>query len=299
MHSTSLWQHRLGLLKLKVMPTRFGIFFLGLSIVMYLFGSSYQNPLILLLALLMLSLFISCWFLCAYNLYGLHIRLIGYQSPHAGAPCQLEFSIRHRRTGHQIQLKLDPQYHNRFLQLGKHWQPLLLKQQTIRRGALKPSPLYVSSRYPLGLCKVQVLMEIEQLLWVWPSPKFVPSSTPKLAQQTKDELDELDFLAPWKPGESLSRIAWKSFSQGKGLQSKTFSSVLEPAELELCTEHHQLERHLSELTTELLQCHQQGIPFGLRTPHQQTPLIPPNLGAGHLKQCLDLLAKIPTKATES
>ena len=77
--------------------------------------------------------------------------------------------------------------------------------------------------------------------------------------------DELVGLRPYRPGESLSQIAWRQQAQGRGLFSKEFAAEpWQPQWLRLQqTPGATLEEQLSHLCYAVLQLEQQGRSYGL------------------------------------
>ncbi|USD38822.1 MULTISPECIES: DUF58 domain-containing protein [Ferrimonas] len=278
-----------------IVPTRFGVLFLALSLVLFLFGSNYQNNLILMLAFLMFSLFSSCLLICYRNLAGVTLRPQPASGVHAGDP--VHFPINLSGSGHNYHLQL------RFVQGDKQQLHALsatpsrldVPWPSSQRGPLTPPPLIISSRYPLGLCRVWSRLTLNQTAWIWPRPltegtPAPPQSRPNQGEDRQSTGDEFEGLKPWQRGHSLSRVAWKQLAQQRGMLIKQFDGPSpNPQLLTVDSQHPQLEQHLSELTGRLQQLHQQGIPVGLSTP---TETLMPKLGRSHLHHCLTLLARV-------
>ena len=102
-------------------------------------------------------------------------------------------------------------------------------------------------------------------------------------------MDEMQGVRPYRPGESLSQIAWKQVAQGRGMVSKEFMTPL-PAQcwLELHkTSGTTLEERLSRLCYQVQTLEQQGVRYGLLLGQQS---IPPGEGNMHQTACLTALA---------
>ncbi|SDI83376.1 Uncharacterized conserved protein, DUF58 family, contains vWF domain [Ferrimonas sediminum] len=293
-------QRTLGHNDILILPTRFGVLFLGLSLVLFLFGSNYQNNLILMLAFLMVSLFSSCLLICYRNLAGVTLSPQPAPGTHAGDPARFPISL--SGTGHSYHLQLGFVQGDKQLlhTLSATPSRLEVAWPSRRRGPLLPPPLIISSRYPLGLCRVWSRLALNQAAWVWPRP--LAGDTPQAHRPRQEQGDkhqsnsnDFDGLKPWQRGHSLGRVAWKQLAQQRGMLVKQFDSPgPNPELLTVDNRHPQLEHHLSELAGRLHRLHQQGVPVGLST---DTETLMPALGRTHLHHCLTLLARVEPHAS--
>ncbi|TKB48986.1 DUF58 domain-containing protein [Ferrimonas sediminicola] len=276
-----------------ILPSGFGVFYLGLAGVLFVFGSNYQNNLVLMLALLMFSLFSSCLLLCFRNLSGLTLRFAPGRADFAGQQVGFPVELSSDRHRHALSLTLEQGTGQRLSLLSSPGRRLELNRLGTRRGRLQPGRVRISSRYPLGLCRVWAHIHPEVACWVWPAPEAEQSAgqpAPALPAGAA-QWQELEGLSPWQPGHSLSRVDWKQLARQRGKMLKQFSEQSQEAcWLELDPGHPQLERHLSLLAAAALHCQQAGIPFGLRG---SKPAIPPSLAAEQLSRVLDRLAGVP------
>lgn len=275
-----------------ILPSRFGLFYLALAGVLFVFGSNYQNNLILILSFLMFSLFSSCLLICFRNLSGLSLRFQPGRSSFAGQQAGFPLELASNRARHALTLSLDKGAQQRLPLLAAPGQRLELGRLGKQRGRLLPGLVRVSSHYPLGLCRVWAHIRPQVGCWVWPSPtppnQPIPAlSTPSLSCQWQ----ELDGLCPWQPGHSLSRMDWKQLARQRGRMLKQFNDHNNEAYwLELNPDHGDLEQHLSQLAGAAVHCQQQGIPFGLRGAQVK---IAPGVDAHHMRKVLDSLAAVP------
>ncbi|WP_028108170.1 DUF58 domain-containing protein [Ferrimonas futtsuensis] len=275
-----------------ILPSRFGLFYLALAGVLFVFGSNYQNNLILILSFLMFSLFSSCLLICFRNLSGLSLRFQQGRSSFAGQQVGFPLELISNRERHALTLSLDEGAQQRLQLLATPGQRLELGKPGRERGRLSPGRVRVSSHYPLGLCRVWAHIRPEVGCWVWPSPLPPSQSIPAVSSPSQtSQWQELDGLCPWQPGHSLSRMDWKQLARQRGKMLKQFNEHSNEAYwLELNPGHGDLEQHLSQLAGAALHCQQQGIPFGLRGARMT---ITPGLDGDHLGRVLDRLAEVP------
>ena len=290
---------------LFIFPSRFGALYLLMVLMLYLLGTNFQNNLILAMALLLLSLFVTCIWHCYRNLAGLTISALSTDPHFVGQ--SLRFAVQltaDERPRYAIQLSAEGS--------ADELLPELQQQGTLgvtfhpqRRGWFKPARLRLASHYPLGLLRCWTLLDLQQQALIYPAPIAGPlplsagpgtdeaSATdsaavlPRPGQHTGS--DELVGLRPYRPGESLSQIAWRQQAQGRGLFSKEFAA--EPWQhpwLRLAhTPGQDLEEQLSRLSYAVLQLSQQQQRYGLDLGAWR---LDPASGAGQRLSALEALA---------
>ena len=144
-----------------------------------------------------------------------------------------------------------------------------------QRGWLSPGRIKLASHWPLGLLECWTWLDLKQTGLVYPAPQrceielqpdALPGAHPEPASgQYTHGMDEMQGVRPYRPGESLSQIAWKQVAQGKGFVSKDFATPL-PVQcwLELQkTTGLDLEEKLSKLRYQIQTLDQQGTLYGL------------------------------------
>ena len=290
---------------LFIFPSRFGALYLLMVLMLYLLATNFQNNLILAMALLLLSLFVTCIWHCYRNLAGLTISALP-TAPHFVGQ-SLRFAV-------QLTADDRPRY---ALQLGaaagaEELLPELQQQGTLgvtfhatRRGWFKPGRLRLSSHYPLGLLRCWTQLDLQQQALIYPAPIAGPlplsagpgtdeesyaHSSPVLPHHGQHTgSDELVGLRPYRLGESLSQIAWRQHAQGRGLFSKEFAA--EPWQhpwLRLAhTPGQDLEEQLSRLSYAVLQLDQKQQRYGLELGAWR---LDPATGAGQRQAALEALA---------
>lgn len=270
---------------LFVFPTAYGGWFVLLIVLLYLFGTNYQNNLILLCAYLLLSLFCFCILAAFFNLYQLKISAGSVPIGYAGSAVQLT-------------LRLDNYQHKKMCAVsGQNFTPLffetLSKEIQLdlyphRRGYYQLQRFTVGSSYPFGLIRCWTHIQLQQPYWVYPEPAELPSSVSTATLQPPDHPDQ---LAPYYAGAPASAIDWKRLAKNPWQpvirQYSPSTTAQHPRHLMVDATGLALERQLSEFCALLLQFEQQGQSYSLSTPGTE---ITASHGQAHLHRCLQALA---------
>jgi uncharacterized protein (DUF58 family) len=165
-----------------------------------------------------------------------------------------------------------------------------------RRGRLRPGRLTIFTRYPLGLYYAWSYLDFGAQCLVYPQP--APAGTPLPAAAggagsgTLQGRGREDFagLRQYTPGDSPRHIAWKAVARGEELLTKQFSGR---ADTELWLDWRHLppaldtEQKLSRLARWVLDAHAAGLSYGLRIPGRT---VNPAQGEAQRERCLEALA---------
>jgi uncharacterized protein (DUF58 family) len=263
-----------------ILPSGFGLFWMGLIVLLYLFGTNYQNNLVIGLSLLLASVFHTCIIYSYKNLAGLSFNAmsppIAYAGDSSPFPIMLTGNARnkHKDTTHQqICLQFKHQRHVRL----KH-----MEQQSVatvpfehpKRGYLNPGRIKVSSNFPLGLCRAwsYVDLDIHHVIFAKPEASDIVLSSQVSDSDSQYEhgklrpgVDDYKGLRAYVPGESLKQVAWKQWAQDKGMLSKEFAEPEGlPVWLTLAnTNGKDIEQQLSRLAWQVDKLSQKQQIFGL------------------------------------
>lgn len=285
-----------------ILPTSFGLFWLFIVLLLFLFGTNYQNNLIIGLSILLLSLFNTCIIFSYRNLAGLSLQT--HPSPNAYAGDTLVFPIKlsaHQRLN-DINLNYPKQTSIVINQVTQESLRYSVPFENNQRGLVNPGRLKVESCFPLGLFRVWSHLDLDNSQLVFPTPikgRRLLTSIDDIAPQTDTDttktskgVDDYRGLKPYVLGESLKQLAWKQLAQGKGKLTKEFEQPQSSASWLELTELNssQQERAISELTYLIIKLTQQGQLFGLKVGNK---MVEPNSGEKHSQECLSILAKIP------
>ncbi|WP_345335897.1 DUF58 domain-containing protein [Ferrimonas pelagia] len=278
-----------------ILPSKSGALFLGMTAVLFLLGTNYQNNLVLALAFLLFSLFNTSILMAFRNLAGLTLASGQAHHRHAGEPIPFDLSVSSARPLFQLHLKYEDGPLRRINRVLAQETQVQLLHPSERRGVLKPGRIRIESRYPLGLCRVWSHLDLAQSALVWPAAEPGPVLSQHSEQhvgsepaRSREGLDDFQGLARWQPGQSRARIAWKQWAQSGQLQVKQFVAPQGAPTHVTLHPGSPIELALSAVAAELTRLHHQGVPFALALGAQR---FAPEHGSAHLKRCLDGLAR--------
>ncbi|WP_259394856.1 DUF58 domain-containing protein [Shewanella sp. SR44-3] len=302
-----------------ILPSAFGLAWIGLILLLYLFGTNYQNNLIIGLSLLLASLFQTCIIYSYKNLAGLRLSAIKNPQIYAGGTASFAVELSHHDLGlaasqsnphgsrdnrhQQICLRFANQHHVRVKHVINE-QLTYVPLDNCQRGRLNPGRITVESYFPLGLCRTwsYVDLDLQQIIFAKPKPyEIILSAADKEAQEDEHGLQragvsEFNELRAYVPGESLKQVAWKQWAQGKGLLTKTFSQPQgKPLWLLLANiTGHDIEERLSKLAWQVDELSRRQQVFGVVLDNAHT--IEQNIGDSHRITCQQAIALFQTKS---
>lgn len=165
-----------------------------------------------------------------------------------------------------------------------------------QRGRMRPGRLTLHTRFPLGLYYAWSYLEFDVHCLVYPRPAAMRLPLPDSESASGDGAlrgrgrEDFTGLRQYHPGDSPRHVAWKAAARSEELLTKQFGGR---ADTELWLDWGRLpsaldvEQRLSHLTRWVLDAHKSGIPFGLRIPGRT---IAPASGDSHQDRCLEALA---------
>lgn len=281
---------------LYILPTLYGLQFVGVAILIWLLGTNYENNLVLLLSFLLIALFVSSIFATHRNLEGLSLQIGDADPVFAGQELEVPLLIHNPGTGWRRQLEVFDGERQYRVDVAPHKDTrLLLRLPTTSRGWQKVPRLRVAGVFPLGLLRC----------WSWPclTAKLLAYPAPVEQEMTRGDedgihgrgspagrgIDDFAGLEEWRPGVPAQRIAWKQYSAGRGMLEKRFEAVSRnPAWLDFdAYPGLDTEARLSALCAKALEMERRGQAYGLKLGRVR---IAPALGDRHLRELLTALA---------
>lgn len=278
-----------------ILPSKFGVVFGLLNVLLFILGVNYQNNLVIILSFFCFSLFVTTMLLCYQNMAGIRIKPIARQEYVAGELLSIECQLvsKHSKHGLTLYYQGEPS-HDVAALVGERATALSLNKRV--RGLHRLPRLIIASEYPLGLFRAWSNLEFEQDIIVFPA--LLPYTEQLSAIEQNDGAhssrrtisgDSFSGLAPYREGESLKRVAWKQLAQGKGLLSKQFEQTIgEPQWLDLSDiDAAGIERklcHLAYLVNHFASISQ---PFGLKLGEKRLDV---GHGNAHRYAALSMLA---------
>lgn len=288
---------RLDRRRIYILPTRLGLAYAAMLLAMVLGGLNYNNNLGLGFAFLLVSLGLVAMHHCHGTLNGLALRLVASEPAFAGEDVRFRLLLENaaRASRPQIELASGAVDGVRVDVPGSGSAEACIALRAERRGRVPLARFVVATRHPLGLFRAWAVVHPDYQGIAWPRPAErgrVPHGVETDTGGAQDRArGDADFagLRPYQAGDSLHRIAWKSYARGVGLHTKQYcgtdvvSHVFDWDALQgLGT-----EARLAQLCRWVLDAHEQGEAFGLRLPGER---IGANLGPAHRQRCLNALA---------
>jgi len=289
--------------RVYILPTRAGLAF-GLVLLVMLIGAiNYNNSLGYLLTFLLGSLGVVGILHTYRNLLNLRVSLGPLAPVFAGETLRVPLVLDNRGRAGRLALELS------FAQPARRgggtavatdvppdgWHEAVLALPTRLRGRHPVGRIVLSTRYPLGLFRAWAYVVPDQDYLAYPRPHpqpGLPTGPSYEATLTGDQGHGSDDFAGFRgyhPGDSLRHINWKALAREQGLLTKQFGGD-RASEVWLdwrALEGLDRESRLSRLTRWVLEAESAGLTYGLWLPDRR---IAPERGPGHRRRCLENLA---------
>lgn len=287
-----------------ILPSGFGLVWLGLVLLLYLFGTNYQNNLVIGLSILLLSLFNTCILYSYKNLAGLRLRALTAPEVYAGETITFPVLLTSNHSSHNISLNYPNNLTYLLKQVGADEVQALVSFAHDSRGLVSPGRLKIESFYPLGLCRAWSHIDLDNAHIVYAHPIESPLQLKAATESGEDErleragkyiagIDEYKGLKPHVLGESLKQVAWKQWAQGRGMLTKEFEQPQgDPVWLTLVPDPAQLEQQLGQLSWQVNHLSQQEQYFGLwlQRVGDEDLILTPDTGNVHRIACQRAIA---------
>jgi uncharacterized protein (DUF58 family) len=282
--------------KVYIFPTRQGMVF-GILLLLMLLGSiNYGNSLGFILTFLLASLTVITILYTYRNLLDLKIS-IGNIEP---VYCQQAMSVPFIFTNtHYARFSISLSYSKHpdiTFDLTQENNQLINYFLTANvRGLHKLQKFTFSTTFPLGLFRAWSYFEVDKDYLVYPKPAGRPQLPDNLfykATLLGDQGQGSDDFAgqrKYHPGDSLKHVNWKALAKEQDLLTKQFGGD-RCEELWLnwaSTQGLSTELRLSQLALWIIEAQRLGLSYGLNIPDQE---IPPSHGDLHLNLCMKTLA---------
>ncbi len=289
----------LGRRNIYILPTRDGLFFAVVLILMLIGSINYSNSLGYLLCFLLASLAVVSILHTYKNLYRLELNMGEIKPVFCGQMLHIPLLINNLNGPLRTALYFKLQHGETLALLdidANTSSTFVLKYKTRHRGRLKLEGLRISSRFPLGLFQAWSILNFSRHALVYPRPanhdRQAPEQIPASYNEGEQGLGDDDFsgLRNYQPGDTLHHIHWKALAKKQGLLSKQFGANDLPQQwfdwrslAPLDT-----EARLCQLTRWIIEAQKNGTAYGLWLPGNR--IVPANSHA-HQHRCLRLLAE--------
>lgn len=284
--------------RIFIMPTRTGMLYAAMLVLMLLAAINYQNSLAYGLTFLLLSVGLLAILHTYRNVSGLILSAGVARSVFVGEPVQLRLRLESDAAAHQaLGLGWDADHLQMFDVSAGGLTDVELTLPAESRGWLRAPRLRVESVFPLGILRAWSWLDLEQSALIYPRP--LPGAMPLLKgvqPHAEDSgvatqgagVDDYQGLRSYQPGDSRQRMHWKAYSRGQGLLVKDFTDL---SGQDLCLDFMALagdiEERLSRLCYWVLELSQRQQPFALRLPGSLSAV---DTGDAHREACLRALA---------
>jgi uncharacterized protein (DUF58 family) len=284
-----------------IVPTRAGLMFALVLVVMLLATINYQLSLGYVLTFLLAGAGFVSMHLTHGTLRGMTLHLKPPASGFAGQPMALEVVLAGAtRDQYGVGLGLEhapDRSHDVFVDVPAGGQATAhLAFTPPARGWHALPTLRVETRFPLGLFRAWSVWRPAARALAWPVPESPmapwpasPNAAGDAAPQQHSGSGEFDGVRSYRRGDPLKRIVWKKVAKGGDLVSRDHVSAVQ---LELWLDWQQAqvpgtEPRLSRLAAWVVAADAAGVPHGLRLPGLE---IAPGNGTAHRRASLDALA---------
>lgn len=279
-----------------IRPTFYGFVYLGMLAALLLGSINHNNNLGYLLTFLLSGLLLVSLRQTWRNVQGIALGSGQSQPAFAGSEARFVLHLPAPRQDHfGLLFALDAHWPCPVdLHAGKD-RLIELVLPVHRRGLVQCEQLCISSSFPFGLFECRRRIAVELSCLVYPRPIASPPVTeaegdaPEQGISSRNVGRDFSGISPYRPGDSLMRIHWKSLARGQGLHVTEFDELNSGGSL-FSLERipgADLEYKLSCLCYMVLSAASQGLRYGLLLGGQR---IEPARGDRHKHRCLEALA---------
>ena len=284
--------------RLYILPTRAGLGFALLLLVMLIAGLNYSNSLALLLTFMLTGFVLVGMYECQRTLQGLALTQVRVLDCCAGDLGWIELHL--SNPGPVVRRALSagaPGAAPALFEIAAGGTAIVrMNYPALRRGRVQIDRLELATTTPFGLFRAWTWVYLPLIATVYPRPAGrrplpINGSRPPPRASALPGADEEQWssLRPYQPGDSPRRIAWKIYARGGppmvGLYEGTGGGEhwLSFVGLEALD----LEVRLSQLCAWALECARRGAACSLRLPGCELPL---GRSSGHRTALLRALA---------
>lgn len=287
--------------RVYILPTRHGIIF-GVVLIMMLLGSiNYGLSLGFVLTFLLVGLALNGMLYTFRNLAHLHVSAVRTTPVFAGESAQFSLHLANpgELTRHAIGISRErrPQGDEDYTDVPANAAARIsIAIPAKRRGRLRPGRLTLFTRFPLGLYHAwsYVHPDVSCIVYPRPAPAGLPLPRAEAASGSGAShgtgQDDFAGLRTYHAGDPPRHVAWKAAARGQGLLTKQFSGQA-ASEVWLAWEHlpprMDSEQKIASLTRWVLDAHALRMAYGLRLPRLEVPMAS---GDAQRERCLEALA---------
>ena len=289
--------------QIYILPTRYGVVFAMLLMLMLLGAVNYGNNPAFLLTFLLAGVGANAIYQTWHNLVGVAIKPLDAETIFAGEIAEFRFMLEETAGRSRLALQLSFADGKPVASdlAASATTVLALPVKAHNRGRLIAPRVAIATRYPLGLLHAWCYLETEASCIVYPRPSsaWQPGGIPQHGGSEQSDqgsgTDDFVGLRVYRPGDSPRHLDWRALARERGLLTRQFGGD-ETERLWLDWEQtpgDDPEQKLQRLCRALIDAESDGAHYGLRLPSTQRT---PDHGPAHLSACLTLLALYPDAA---
>jgi len=291
--------------RIFILPTRAGLTFLFVLLLMLTGSINYNLSLGFVLTFLLASLGISAILHTFRNMAGLRITPGRTAPVFAGEVARFRVCIQNRAAAprYNVALTRDKRDIATVDIPGEQSVIATAGVAAPRRGVLRPGRLTLFTRFPVGLFHAWSYVDLDTQCVVYPRPAPAGLPLPPLQPGSAEGgglalgTDDFAGLRQYYPGDSPRHVAWKAAARDRGLLTKQFLGPVSAElwlSLALLPDDLHLEEKLSRLARWVIDAHARGIAFGIDLPGRRIGLA---TGEAHRERCLEALALFDAERT--
>ena len=283
--------------RIFILPTRQGILFAVVLLIMLIGSINYNNSLGYLLTFLLASLAVVSILYTYRNLLNLKVSVGNIAPVFSGENIKLPVVLDNTGFSERcaVQIKVFDEQVESCEVSQDGWASVNLSFKATKRGIHKVPRITVSTVFPLGLFHAWSHVRLNNTYLVYPEPlgdKTLPYQWNEEQQQQRGYhkgTDDFAGLYTYTPGDPLGHIHWKSYAREQGLHTKKFGGNNEQ---EIWLDWREIkkdaiETRLSQLSRWILEADMTEMNYGVWLPENR---IGPSLGPMHKQKCLRALA---------
>lgn len=280
-----------------ILPTRVGVIFTILLLVLLIGSINYTISLGFMLTFLLAGLGNVAMLMTWRNMAGLKLKGIGAKPVFAGQPAQFVIQLENETNDQRYAISLPHEsMSDEVIDVPVGELALLrFNCRTQNRGLLNAGRIRIETEFPIGLFVAWTWVDLDMQAMVYPVPADKAVTTVPISNQGGEQpseakgLEDFAGLRKYQIGDSWQRISWKMVARTDQLFSKNFTGG--QPELEwidwFTLGEMSVERRLSMMARMILDAQEAGRMYGLRMPAIK---IKPDHGTHHRHECLQALA---------
>jgi len=280
--------------RIYIVPTRFGLGFAVLLLVMLGGALNYANNAALLLTCLLGAAAAASMLAAFRTLDGLCLDSIRAGHAVAGRPLELRLDFASQRPRCAVRIDTDTGATAFAMPGGDTTVTLSLPTGT--RGWLPLPRLRVWTSWPLGLFRAWSWLHPGQAVLVWPEAESAgppPPGSDDAGPPRLHQGEDVAALRAYRHGDPIRHAAWKASARHQGLLVKDFERPDSRLDWHLDWYRVSLPEHearIARLARWLGQAQAQGRRYSLRLPGEH---IDAGSGHAHYVRCMNALARLP------